>query len=335
MNEPLFESTSPEEPAASDLTYFALAQTAAKSAGQAEAQKAEVTLADLPEVLSGRYKIERLLGVGGMGAVYRARDLLREQFGDPEPYVALKTLNDDFAEYPDANALLYSEYALTARLRHPNVVRLFGFDVDINSQRAYLTLELLKGLTLDQLLSTNPDGIAWSDAQEIACALLDALNYSHSLGVLHGDIKPSNAILADDGLRLFDYGLGQPLEGILPGLPRLCRKRFSAWTPRYAALELLEGAPISPSTDVYAIACVIYELTSGKHPFRRLSAKQAKITELDQRLHCPQHLPSHCWPALRTALAFEEAQRTITCAELLQAFRQPAPTRWERWFGRR
>lgn len=335
MNRSLSEATNAHQPPASDLTYFALAKTAAEPAPEAVKEKAATAPTDLPEVLSGRYKIERLLGVGGMGAVYRARDLLREQFGDPEPYVALKTLNDDFAEYPDANALLYSEYALTARLRHPNVVRLFNFEVDIESQRAYLTLELLKGLTLDQLLSTNPDGVDWSDAQEITCALLDALNYSHSLGVLHGDIKPSNVILNDDGLRLFDYGLGQPLEGILPGLPRLCRKRFSAWTPRYAALELLEGAPISPATDVYAIACVIYELTSGRHPFRRLSAKQAKITELDQQLHGPEHLPSHCWPALRTALAFEESQRTITCAELLETFRRPAPSRWKRWFGRR
>src|SRR3546814_9123716 len=64
-----------------------------------------------------------LLGVGGMGAVYRARDLLREQFGDPEPYVALKTLSEDFAEYPDASALLYSEYALTTRLSHRHVDR--------------------------------------------------------------------------------------------------------------------------------------------------------------------------------------------------------------------
>jgi serine/threonine-protein kinase Stk1 len=335
MNELPLETANSDEPVASNLTYFAFSQSAAKSVATPEPKAPLLTLADLPEVLSGRYKIERLLGVGGMGAVYRARDLLREQFGDPEPYVALKTLNDDFAEYPDANALLYSEYALTARLKHPNVVRLFSFEVDIASQRAYLTLELLKGLTLDQLLSSRPEGLPWSELQEIACALLEALNYSHSLGVLHGDIKPSNVILNDDGLRLFDYGLGQPLEGILPGLPRLCRKRFSAWTPRYAALELLDGAPISMATDVYAIACVLYELASGKHPFHRLNAKQAKITELDQKLQRPEHLPSYCWPALRTALALKEEQRTISCSELLEAFRQPVPSRWQRWIKRR
>jgi serine/threonine-protein kinase Stk1 len=318
---------------ASDLTYFALAATAAKPAQKTQ-QAPRLTLSELPEVLGGRYKIERLLGVGGMGAVYRARDLLREQFGDPEPYVALKTLSDDFAEYPDANSLLYSEFALTARLNHPHVVRLFGFEVDVPSQRAFLTLELLKGLTLDQLLSERPDGLQWSELQEIATALLDALSYSHSLGVLHGDLKPSNVMLAEDGLRLFDYGLGQPVEGLLPGLPRLCRNRFSAWTPRYAALELLDGAPLTAAADMYAVACVLYELASGRHPFNRLSAKQAKAMELDQKLQRPEQLPAHCWPALQTALTFDEAQRSITCAQLLEVFRQPLPSRWQRWWRR-
>ena len=289
MSERLLDEASLASTPASDLTYFALAATAAKPAAQAPRE----VLSELPEVLGGRYKIERLLGVGGMGAVYRARDLLREQFGDPDPYVAVKTLSDDFAEYPDANSLLYSEFALTARLNHPHVVRLFGFEVDVPSQRAFLTLELLKGLTLDQLLSERPDG-----------------------------------------LRLFDYGLGQPVEGLLPGLPRLCRNRFSAWTPRYAALELLDGAPLSAAADVYAVACVVYELACGRHPFRRQSAKQAKAMELDKQLQRPAQLPAHCWPALRSALAFDEAQRSISCAQLLEVFRQPLPSRWPRWLKR-
>src|SRR5207253_246040 len=82
---------------------------------------------ELPEVLGGRYRIERLLGAGGMGAVYRARDLLHEQYGDPDPYIALKILNEEFVESPDASALLYSEFALTRRLHHPNVLRPHSF----------------------------------------------------------------------------------------------------------------------------------------------------------------------------------------------------------------
>lgn len=329
MSETLLD---PAPAAASDLTYFALAATAAPS--QIATQRIPRAPGELPEVLGGRYKIERLLGVGGMGAVYRARDLLREQFGDPEPYVALKTLSDDFAEYPDANALLYSEFALTARLTHPHVVRLFGFEVDVASQRAFLTLELLKGLTLDQLLAERPEGLPWAELQGIAVPLLDALSHSHQLGVLHGDLKPSNVMLAEDGLRLFDYGLGQPVEGLLPGLPRLCRNRFSAWTPRYAALELLDGAALSAPADIYAVACVLCELAGGRHPFRRLSAKQAKAMQLDKVLQCPAQLPAAVWPALRTALAFDEQARCIDSAELLQAFRHRPRTRWQRWLGR-
>ena len=269
-----------------------------------------------------------------MGAVYRARDLLREQFGDPEPYVALKTLSDDFAEYPDANALLYSEFALTSRLNHRHVVRLFGFEVDTACERAFITLELMRGLTLDQLLCERPEGLPWEELRDIAIPLLDALAYSHELGVLHGDLKPSNVMLADDGLRLFDYGLGQPVEGLLPGLPRLCRNRIAAWTPRYAALELLEGAALSAAADVYAVACVLVELASGQHPFRRLSAKQAKSMELDKQLQRPAQVPLHCWQALRTALAFEESQRQIDCSELLDAFRRPPASRLQRWLGK-
>ncbi len=156
-----------------------------------------------------------------MGAVYRARDLLREQFGEPQPWVALKTLSEDFAEYPDASALLYSEFALTARLSHRNLVRFYSFEVDPACQRAFITMELLKGNTLDHVLHQYPSGLPWAEAQRLAVSLLEALRYAHDQGVLHGDLKPSNLMLGDDDIRLFDFGLGQAREGFLEGLPRL------------------------------------------------------------------------------------------------------------------
>jgi serine/threonine-protein kinase Stk1 len=328
MSEPLRA-----EPA-SDLTYFAFTATATAAPSAQAPSITPAAVGQLPEILARRYLIERLLGVGGMGAVYRARDLLREQFGDPEPYVALKTLSDDFAEYPDAHALLYSEFALTARLSHRHVVRLFGFDVDAASQRAFITLELLKGPTLDQLLSERPNGMAWEELQEIAVPLLQAVEYSHSRGVIHGDIKPSNVILAEDGLRLFDYGLGQSVDGVLTNVPRLSRNRFKAWTTRYAAAELLEGAEPSAASDIYALGCLLFELSSGRHPFGRLSAKQAKAMALDHEIKCPSNFPAHGWPRLRTALAFDADKRTASVADLLDIFSRPAPSRLQRWFGR-
>lgn len=289
---------------------------------------------ELPELLCKRYKIERLLGVGGMGAVYRARDLLREQYGDPDPYVAIKTLNQEFAEYPDANALLYTEFALTSRLRHGNVIRLYAFDIDPASQRAFITMEPLKGPTLDQLLEQHPEGLPWPELRSIALPLLEALACAHEMGVLHGDLKPSNVMLARDGLRLFDFGLGQPLKGLLNSLPRLSRKRIAAWTPRYAALELLNGESLTSASDIYGMGCILYELSSGLHPFSRLTAKQAKTMEQDKTLHKPARLPAHCWPALRIALAFDQDQRLIDARGLLNAFAMPRPGLLQRCWNR-
>ena len=314
----------PDSPAGTQL-----AGKPAKAISAAAPQSSE-----LPEVLNNRYRIERLLGVGGMGAVYRARDLLREQYGDPDPYVALKTLNEEFAEYPDANALLYSEFALTSRLRHSNVIRFYAFNVDRTSQRAFMTMELLKGPTLDHLISERQEGLPWLEFRQIAIPLLEALHASHSLGVLHGDIKPSNVMLTADGLRLFDYGLGEPLQGLLPGLPRLSRKRIAAWTPRYAALELLDGGELTEAADLYAVAVILYELISGHHPYSRLTAKQAKCMEQGETLDKPENLPKHCWPTLKAALAFDEQDRQTTVAELLASFNHQPISLLQRLLGR-
>ncbi|QAY90806.1 serine/threonine protein kinase [Pseudomonas sp. ACM7] len=306
---------------ANNLTYFAFAKPLNGKPHKAEPALAQTkaSIGEMPDVLAGRYRIERLLGAGGMGAVYRARDLLSEQFGDPDPYIALKILSEEFAESPDASALLYSEFALTRRLRHDNVLRLHSFEVDTDCQRAFITMELMRGLTLDKLLCERPLGLPWKELRDIALPLLDALAFAHARGVLHGDMKPSNVMLSEEGVRLFDFGLGQAEEGILPGLPHLSRNRFNAWTPGYAAPELLEGQPLSASADVYGVACVLYELAGGKHPFRRLPSTEARDGHLERELHAPRNLPKHCWPALRTALAFNAADRTITAAQLRDA----------------
>lgn len=336
------------EEEANNLTYFAFAKAHAaprpapptKGKGRQRAKgrakpKPLVAADGLPEVLGGRYRLERLLGAGGMGVVYRARDLLHEQFGDPSPYVALKVLGEEFCQSPDASALLYSEFALTRRLSHPNIVRLHSFEVDTPCQRAFITMELMHGPTLDKWLCEHPLGLPWKQLREVLLPLLDALAYSHGRGVLHGDLKPSNVMLGKDGVRLFDFGLSQAEEGVLAGLPHLSRERFNAWTPSYAAPELLEQAPLSAAADLYALACVIYELACGKHPFRRLPSTQARDERLDRQLRAPEHLPAHLWPALRTALAFDAADRRISASELREALAESPSWLRRCWPGRR
>ncbi|NVZ22042.1 serine/threonine-protein kinase [Pseudomonas costantinii] len=258
-------------------------------------------------VLAGRYRLERELGRGGMGVVYRARDLLHEQFGEPCSSVALKLLGETFSECPDAHVLLYSEFALTRSLCHERVVRTFSFEVDTARQSAFFTMELMHGITLDRLLLECPDGLSWRELQPMAMQLLDALVYVHQHNVLHGDVKPANVMVSEEGVRLFDFGLGHSQAQVVAGLPSLSRNRFNAWTPAYAAPELLAGGALTAAADLYGVACVLYELANGK----RLGERQPT-----QRLPRPRRLPRHCWPALSSALAVDPERRTITVAEL-------------------
>lgn len=255
-----------------------------------------------------------------MGVVYRARDLLHEQYGDPDPYIALKMLSGALDGAPDASSLLYSEFALTRRLLHPNVLRPFTFEVDAAHRLAFITMELMRGMTLDKLLCERPLGLSWPELKMIAVPLLDAIVYTHDRGVLHGDIKPSNVMVCEEGVRLFDFGLGLAEKGPLNGLPSLNRQRLNAWTPGYAAPELLEGAPLCARADLYSLACVLYELACGKHPYQRLPSNQARDTGLERRLKAPRKLPRRCWVALREALAFEPARRGISVARLRDAW---------------
>ncbi|EJK99329.1 MULTISPECIES: serine/threonine-protein kinase [Pseudomonas] len=294
-------------------TYFSFVGTTPSTASS------KCSISEMPEILAGRYRLERLLGAGGMGVVYRARDLLHEQYGDPDPYIALKMLNEQLNEAPDASALLYSEFALTRRLHHPNVLRPYSFEVDPVHQRAFITMELMRGLTLDKLLCERPFGMSWQELRPVAVSLLDALVYAHSRGVLHGDIKPSNVMLGEEGVRLFDFGLGLADKGPWKNLANLNRKYLNAWTPGYAAPELLEGAPLSASVDVYGVACLLYELACGTPPFGRVPSTQARDARLERELKAPRNLPKRCWTALRSALGFDPEKRVIGMAQLRDA----------------
>ena len=323
-----------------DATYFAFTQAAAEPArgnggkgrrkrrGKAKAAPAALPpvapavneVLPVPDVLLGRYRLERLLGAGGMGLVYRARDLLQESYGDPHPLLAIKLMSDQLSASADANALLFNEYALTSHLRHPNLVRLYGFAVDPQCRRGFFCMELMQGSALDRVLCDNPLGLPWEALREIAVPLLDALACVHGQGVVHGDIKPSNVMLGDDGVRLFDFGLGMALDGPLAGLPHLSYGRFEAWTPAYAAPELFEGGKPSLASDLYAVACVLYELACGRHPFNRVPALKAREQGLQHQLKAPPGLPGKAWSALRVALSFDPEQRRISAAQLRDAF---------------
>lgn len=268
-----------------------------------------------PDTIAGRYKIERILGVGGMAVVYRAYDKLAAHFKHPFPYVALKMFKEEFAGYADASYLLYSEYALLQSLNHSHIVKAFQFDIDMDSERAFMTLQFLKGSTLDQWLVENPLGGDFKKIRPMLLEIIDTLCYSHQHHTIHGDLKPSNIMLTQEGCVLFDYGLGQALNGELTSLPKISRKRFNAWTPKYAAPELLEDVDLTIKTDIFALCCILYELLTGKNPYYI-----DKKTKYSIKPSKPSHLPKKVWHALACGLAVNPEQRTVTAEELKQLF---------------
>ncbi|AWM79178.1 serine/threonine protein kinase [Gammaproteobacteria bacterium ESL0073] len=278
------------------------------------------------QVVAGRYQLERILGVGGMAIVFRAFDRLAAHFNHPSPYVALKIFKEEFAGFTDANYLLYSEYALLATLNHPNIVRSFQFDIDATTERAFLTLEFLKGMTLDQWLIENPLGTNLPKITPMLLEIIDAVDYSHQHNIVHGDLKPSNIMLTQNGCVLFDFGLGQMLSGDLSILPKISRKRFNAWTPKYAAPELLEDISLTTKTDIFALSCIIYELLTGQNPY--YIDKKTKYTVKPTK---PKDLSKKQWAALCCGLAIKPHDRLITAQELKNAF-QPYKKRYFYWF---
>ncbi|MCF5709540.1 protein kinase [Pseudomonas syringae] len=285
----------------------------------------------LPDVLSGRYRLERVLGMGGMGVVWQARDLLHDMAGEPDPLVAIKLLKDDLVEAPDSARLLYSEFAMTRHLHHPNVIRAYAFERDSESNRTFMTLEFMRGISLDRLLRERVERLPWDECRQIAVALLDALAHAHEKSILHGDVKPGNIMLTAKGLRLFDFGLGQPVKGELCGLPCLDRQRLQASTARYAAPEMDEGGPLTARADLYAVALLLYEMFVGRKAFTELSAIQLRSERVGVVLEKPPALPSRCWPALRSALMLEASDKHGSPRRLLEVFQDAPKKRFWLW----
>lgn len=265
----------------------------------------------LPSVAAERYCIERLLGVGGMAAVYAVRDLLGEQYDPACPHLALKTLSSQCSDHPDAELLLYTEFALLRRLHHPNVVRIYTLERDRRSGRVFLLLELLEGPTLAHWIAENPTGGHCNRTHEISRQLIDAVRYCHSLSIVHGDLKPANVVLSQQGVKVLDFGLGHASDGVLPALRRT---DFAAWTPGYVAPEVIAGGPTSVSSDIYALACILTELYGG-----RVHEKSVTPWPATPWLRQP-NLPRKCLKALRLALSANPQLRSQNTSSLAAAF---------------
>jgi TolB-like protein/Flp pilus assembly protein TadD/predicted Ser/Thr protein kinase len=259
------------------------------------------------QLLGGRYRLERKLGEGGMGVVYLASD--QEVEGE---IFAIKVLTPEIRERPDALELLREEVRKTRTLAHPNIVGVYSLNVDRTG--VFILMEYLEGKTLQALLDEDfGRGMRFDRAWPLIEDLGAALAYAHDHSVIHGDLKPANVFVTTSGrAKLLDFGIARAARGSRWGKDAAA---LGALTPAYASCEMLEYLPPDTRDDIYALACIIYEMLSGKHPFDRHNAVEARdagekplpITALTARQNA----------ALAQGLAFERAVRTATVEALL------------------
>ena len=213
--------------------------------------------------LQMRYALRNIAGVGGMGVVYRAHDTLLSALGAIDDIVAVKMCSNDLIDHPQAEQRLLMEYQNTIHLKHPNIIAVRQFDVCRQQQKAFLVMEWLDGLSLEQLLYQQV--LPADTALKLARQLVDAVLHCHARGVVHADIKPANfQVSPDNHLTLFDFGISRWLYQ--PSTTR--NDMIRACSCRYAAPELFNEQPATISSDLFSVCCVLYRLFSGEHPFK-------------------------------------------------------------------
>lgn len=278
-------------------------------------------------IIKERFQLLQVLGKGGMGVVFKAIDQRKVEAQDRDPYLAVKVLNEAFKQHPQALKALQREARKTQELAHPNIMTVYDFDRQ--GSNVYMTMEFMDGEELADVIKkrkkeNNP--FSQEEALNIISQMCAGLGYAHKKGFVHSDFKPGNVFVTKNGtVKLLDFGIASrvkpsnTLETLDGDKTAFDPKELGAFTPAYASCEILEGEISHPTDDLYALACVAYQLLGGKHPFNRLKATDARdagikpafIPELTKRQN----------RALVKGLAFTRTERSASVEEFLDGLK--------------
>src|SRR5882757_6243646 len=249
-------------------------------------------------VLHNRFRLIEPIGEGGMSTVYKAIDLRKVEARASETHVAVKLLTVPLSDFTESLSVLQREAHRLQTLPHPNIVRVI--DCDRDGRTVFMTMEYLSGESLKRKLAA-PElkGLPAKEAVHILTCIASGLAFAHGNGIIHGDLKPGNVLVTENGdVKIIDFGIAR----LMTRHPRAAgvngdeRPRLSALTPPYAR------------DDIYALACIAHELLTGRHPFDRMVANDARDSGM--KVIRRNSMSAAQFRAIAHGLEFEREKRT-------------------------
>jgi len=287
-----------------------------------------VAVPTVPRIVDHKYRVEQLLGRGGMGSVYRARDMRLDRL------VALKVVRPDLLGDAEARQRFRREAQVIARLQHPSIVSVFDYGT-FDDGGAFLVMELVRGEDLRRVLQRE----GWLDyerALRILAAVCAAMEAAHREGVLHRDLKPENIVLPGGAIeaKVLDFGVAKVMREEAADQEAMAADQSGlitaagmiVGTPAYMAPEQLHGITPDARTDIFSLGVIAFEMLTGELPFGRGSLADIVLAQARGVPPFPaaQPLPPDLEHAVRAALHADPEQRPPTVrafAQLLEAMR--------------
>ncbi len=265
------------------------------------------------QVFDRRYKIKKIIGIGGMAVVFEAYDMLKNR------PVAVKMLKDDIAGDAQAVKRFINESKAVAMLSHPNIVSIY--DVSVKDNLKYIVMELIEGITLKNYMSKK-GALPFKEVVSISEQILLALEHAHSKGIVHRDIKPQNIMLLKDGsIKVADFGIAK-----LPNAETVTMTDKAIGTVYYISPEQASAKPIDCRSDLYSLGAAMYEMSTGKLPFTAdnpvsVALMQVKSTPKNPREINPS-IPRGLEQIILIAMEKNPAHRFQSASQMLRHLRQ-------------
>lgn len=275
------------------------------------------------DILGGTFRITQRIGSGGMGAVYRADEVAMGR------EVAIKILHDKLKDRQDLVSRFRREARAMSQLTHPNTVRVFRYG-ELDDGSLYIVMEMLEGKNLNQTVRRGGPMDA-PRAIPILVAVCHALHEAHQLGIVHRDLKPENIFICNQGglvdyPKVLDFGLAKVTEAQMrPGSLMLTQEGMVFGTPEFMSPEQARGQTLDARSDIYSLACILYEMLTGKLPFEAKTpmeyvGKHVTAAPIPLSDRVPgRTFESGLWKVIEKALAKQRGDRYASALEFADA----------------